>query len=520
MLQQVRATGQARRFSLSFYISLLLVVIALVPLIVTIGSIEAFLRPSLISQISADMERDAQTHVQLIDTYLAERLNDIKTLSQSDTIKHVLAGEQNSRIPASNTLFTTLHRDVADYISLSLLNPQGNAVILSYPAAPALHNKYLVQPDMLQQISTSQKVLVSDVFYDSLANNPSVDLYVRVVDDKLQPVGIVRASMSLHRLWQPVDSTPQGEGTDSYAFVLDQHGVRIAYTNSDRSGFTHPHYLFKAIAPLSADFQRRIQDENLYGNSTTVVSSIADTTLATRQSNIQSSSIFQFQPVEQGQTFEAASYSSAVVPWTYFVLKPLSAVTGLADQQLLSIILIVALMILLALVVGVQLSRSITRPITRSVDLLRKNSLTLKTLASEEQVVATEQSWMVEASQAAQQTIKYYTNAASIATQQLSILSAQAAQKPATTDELNRSLRDMLEAAQYIHLAIEHQKNANEKLAAALRVTTRASDQLTKGAKSTDTAATELESIVQQLMTVIGAKETKDANRSSDELLS
>src|SRR5207248_10029630 len=151
-----------------------------------------------------------------------------------------------------------LHRDVSDYITLSLLNSQGNTAVLSYPASPGVHGRYLIPPDVLQQIRTSGKVFVSDVFYDSLANNPSVDLYTRVVSTNLQFLGIVRASLSLHRLWQPVDSTPQTEGVDSYAFVLDQHGVRIAYTNPDHSGFSNPNYLYQDVAQLSAKFQKRI----------------------------------------------------------------------------------------------------------------------------------------------------------------------------------------------------------------------------------------------------------------------
>ena len=82
MSRYLIAHAPKKRFSLSIYISLLLVAVAIIPLLVTIGGIEVFLRPSLISQISADMERDAQTHVQLIDTYLAERLNDVETLSE------------------------------------------------------------------------------------------------------------------------------------------------------------------------------------------------------------------------------------------------------------------------------------------------------------------------------------------------------------------------------------------------------------------------------------------------------
>jgi len=496
-----------KRFSLSIYISLLLVAVAIIPLLVTIAGIEVFLRPSLISQISADMERDAQTHVQLIDTYLAERLNDVETLSESDSIKNMLAGDRNSKAAASNTLFTALHRDIADYISISILDFHNN-VILSYPAPPTLHGKYRILPGLSQQIKATQKVLVSDVFFDPLANNPSVDLYARVVDNNLQPTGIIRASLSLHRLWQPVDATPQQEGADSYAFVLDQHGVRIAYTNPDHSGFQHPQYLFQAIAQLPLAFQQQIKDENLYGNATRSVVTSADNKLTSIQGNAQSPLIFSFDPIDRGQTFEAARYTSTVVPWTYYVLKPLSTVTGLADQQLLSVFIVVTVMLLLSLVIGLQVGGRITRPITRSVTSLRRNSLSLKTLADEEQVVATEQSWMVEASQVALQSIRYYTNAASIAAQRLANLSLELTQRPNNSQDfrLNQSLKEIAEAAKYVDLAVKHQESANEKLAAALRVTTRAMEQITSGAKSTDEAALQLEFIVRQLTDVVGAQ--------------
>jgi len=510
-MSQYIVSAIKKRISLSAYISLLLVATAIIPLLVTIASVETFLRPALISQISGDMARDTQTQVQLLDTYLAERLNDIKTLSESDPIASVLTGNQRNRPIATNLLFTTLHRDIADYMSLSLLTLQGN-IVLAYPAAPQSHGNTLVQPDLLPQLQTSSKVLVSDVFFDPLANNPSIDLYVRVTDANLRPVGIVRASLSLHRLWQPVDTTPQTEGTGSFAFVLDQHGMRIAYTNPDRSGFRHPSYLFQAIAPLPADFQRRIKDENLYGSNSIPVSSIPDPALATRQEDTQSPLIFQFDPTGQGQTFEAVRYKSTVVPWTYFVLKPLPMVTGLADQQLLSVILVVSCIILLALLVGTLVGRRITKPIMHSVASIRKNSVALKSLADEGQVVATEQVWMVEASQIALQSIKYYTYAASIAAQRLSTITKEIAQEShgLQANRMQKALSEMAEAAVYIDLAVKHQDNANEKLAAALRVTTRATEQLTHGARSTDDAATQLEYIVRQLMNVVGEEETNN----------
>jgi methyl-accepting chemotaxis protein len=508
MLQTKAISRPARRISLSVYISLLLIAMALVPLVVTVTSIEILLRPALISQISGDMERDAQTHVQVIDTYLSERLNDVQTLSNAAPVKSLLSGTATNRNTVSDLLFSVFHRDVADYISLSLLSPRGN-VILSYPSAPQPHGKYLIQPGISQQIPTSEKVLISDVFYDPLANNPSVDLYARVVNDTSQPIGVLRASLSLHRLWQPVDSETQINGTGSYAFVLDQNGVRIAYTNPDHSGFTHPPYLFKAIQPISDSFKTRIKDANLYGNDANAVTSIDDNHLAQIHNNPQAPLIFQLDPAGQGQTFQVARYNSTVAPWTYFVLRPLSSVTGLADQQLFTIIIIVAVLLILALIIGVRVGRGISLPVMRSVTSLRKNSFSLKTLADEEQVVASEQSWMVEAAQTALQSVKYYTNASSVAVQSLSNICMTLQQRGYNDPAMiNRAMSEIIEATRYIDNAIKHQESANEKLASAIRVTTQATNQLTNGARSTDDAATQLEQVVRQLVGVVGQEST------------
>lgn len=498
-----RARTGKKRFSLSVYISLLLALTAILPVFATVGSLEFFLRPALISQVSADMERDAQTRVQLIDTYFSERLNDIKTLSQSTPIKNLLANDQNSRNTVFNILFTAQHRDVANYISLSLLDSQGN-VILSYPSAPLPHGKYLILPDALKQLQQSGKVVISDVFYDLTANKASVDLYARVIDDNFQPLGFIRASLGLHRVWEPVDSETQANGAGSYAFILDQNGVRIAYTNTDHSGFTHANNLFKAIAPLSEDLQQRIKDEDLYGNDSTPVSVIADQKLVDMQRSAQS--IFAIDPIGQNQTYQAARYSSTVVPWTYFILKPMNTVTGIADQQLLSIFLIVTLMLISAIIVGLLTGRRIALPILRSVALLRDNSQSLKTLANEEHVVAAEQSWMVEASQIALESVKYYSKATDVAAQRIHTIGTELAQNGYMMDQrqFGRAVKEIVDAASYIERAVKHQESMNEKLATSLRVTTQAADQLTTGAKSTDDAATQLEQIVGKLTSVVG----------------
>jgi hypothetical protein len=506
MLQPTRTTrSPKRRISLTVYISLLLAFTAIGPLLVTIGSLEFFLRPALISQIRSDIEKDTQMRIQLIDAYFAERLNDVKTLSESTAVKDLLSGDRESSALASNVLFNAQHRDVVNYISISLLNTQGNNVILTYPVEPLKHGNYYIVPQALQQIQQSSKIVISNVFYDQVGNAASVDLYVRVVSNDYHLLGFVRASLGLHRIWEPVDTEPQINGTGSYATILDQNGVRIAYTNPDHSGFTHPKYLFTSVSPIRADLQQQIKDEDLYGNSGVPVTALPDQQLADVQ---HLPTIFQAQYPEQSQSYEAARVSSTIVPWTYILFKPTHIVTGLADQQLLSIIAIIVLILVAAVPIGVITGRRISLPILRSVSALRDNSQSLKTLATEEHVVAKEQSWMVEASLVAQKSVKYYTKATGVAAQRIHALGTELARNSQRVDarRFHQALHDIVEAAAYIERAIQHQENVNEKLDTVLRVTTQATEQLTQGAKSTDDAAAQLEYIVDQLTAVVGKK--------------
>jgi methyl-accepting chemotaxis protein len=186
--------------------------------------------------------------------------------------------------------------------------------------------------------------------------------------------------------------------------------------------------------------------------------------------------------------------------------NPLSSVTGLVDQQLLTIIITAVLMLLIALVVGLIVGRRVALPILRSVTLLHKNSETLKVLAEEENVMATEQGWMVEASQTALDGVKYYTNATGVAVQRIQDLSNSLiqTQQNLTVQQLNQSLQEIVETASYIERATRHQEAMNDRLQTSLRVTTQTSEQLTNGANSTNEAAAQIETIVDQLTSVVG----------------
>ncbi len=505
MSQVIARIPRKRRISLSFYISLLLVAIAVIPLLATIASVEIFLQPALVSQGGTALESDAQRQVQLIDAYLTERLNDVQVLSSSTAVKNFLLNPQGDRAAATDELFSALHRDVANYLTWSLFDTQAN-LVLSYPTAPQAHGQFYILPEDRQKMHTSDNIFISDVFYDTTKNTAIVDLYKRITTDSGTLLGYVRASLGLEFIFARVNNELQANGSASYAFILDQNGVRIAYTNPDATGQTTPASLMKAVAPISASLQNRIHSEGLYGTNTAQLGVVADATLASLQRESNPPSTLQYVPQGQHIQYEMALYRSTVVPWTYFVLRPFNLITALADQLILNVILIGSLALLFAILVGVFTGRRITLPILRSVAALRENSQSLKTLAKEEHTTASELSWMVEASDAGLQTFRQHTNASSTAAQRIYAIGRNILQTMQYIEpqRLQQGVSEMMEAAVYVERTAKQLRETNEKLLTTVRVTTQSADQLARGAKSTDESASQLEQIVGELTAVVG----------------
>jgi methyl-accepting chemotaxis protein len=282
--------------------------------------------------------------------------------------------------------------------------------------------------------------------------------------------------------------------------------VRIAYTNTDTTLVTLPQALFKSIAPLSAPFQQRISDENLYGNNHRSVTVLSDPTLATMQENTQGPSTFQLVPALQTEPFQIYRVTCQAVPWTYVVLRPVNTITKAANQQDIYLLLIAAVVTLLAAIIGLVVGRSITRPILQSVSSLLASSQMLKTLAAREQATATEQKWIVESSQIGLKSVQYYTEAASVAARKLDEIGTELAQKwgRIDTQRAQQRLGEIITTANYIEKAVSHQEKSSKSLSTAIRITTQVTEQLVSGATSANDAATQLEAVIEQLRQVVG----------------
>ena len=491
-------TRSRRKISLTVRISALLIAAVVLPLLITIIGSEVILRPTLTSQATSEMQNDAQAHAGDIDALFIARLQDLSVLGQFYSIQQFLAGKALYQQQARLELALGYHLD-PNYSAWTLFDPSGK-LLLSYPANPAPRGKYQIAPEILSQLTSANQTAISDVYFDRNVHMAFIDIYTSIASSKGAVIGIGRSTLMLNDIWTAVNNETNG-ANGSYAMIVDNHGVRIAYTNPDKTLTTEPAELFKAIAPLSTSFQQQIQDEDLYGNSQEPLKTVADPTLVNPPQTT-----FQFTPAQQGQAFQAVETRTNVVNWTYVVLRPVNTITGAANQQDIYLLIIAAIVTALAAVVGLLIGRQTTRPILASVASLTANSEALKKLASREQARAKEQKWIVESAQTGLQSVQYYAKASGIASHKLEEISQEVVRGWEHLDPITRQQRlyEISSAATYLEKASGHQERSSKGLSTAIQVTNQVADQLVAGAVSASEAATQLETVIAQLRQVVG----------------
>jgi hypothetical protein len=493
-----------RGLSLTVRISLLLVLAVVLPLLITVVGSELILRPTLLSQASAEMGNDAQSHAQAIDSLLISHLQDLEFMGQFLAIQKYLAGDETFKQQALSEL-TVGYRLDANYSMWTLFNMHSKA-LLSSPAFPKPRGKYMISPEIMAQLNGPHKTLISDIYFDNTTHMAYIDIYTTVASSTGKVLGIERSTLKLTELWTEVNNETNA-APGSFAMVLDGHGVRIAYTNNDTTLTTLPPELFTAAVPLSEQFKQRVRDEDLYGNdSRAPVKELADPTLASQLQQPAGPATFQLTPASREETFQAYRVALQAVPWSYLVLRPVNTITQAANQQDIYLILLAGLVTLLAAIVGLVVGRGIASPILQSVSLLVGSSQMLKTLAAREQATAKEQKWIVDSSRKGLESVQYYAGASGIAAHRLDVIGKELAQNQGNIDpyHMRQRLGEIVATANYLEKAASHQEKSGEALSTAIRITTQVTEQLLSGATSASDAAVQMEEVIKQLRQVVG----------------
>lgn len=514
-MTQTDLSPRRRRLPLAVRISLILMLAAVLPLLITVVFSETYARPALINQANNAMQTDALTRMQSINAYLTERLLDAKTLSQIPAVQTFLTDTPNPASQkyvsdATHATYALLAGQIRDphYIVWSLFYKDGT-LALYYPTKIDRQKEAVVLPEYVQAIQQKDKTgqpIISPVYYDTGLKKAYVDIYSPVYEG-LTPqtplLGFMRAKLSLDYIWSIVQQD-KGVNNSGSAFILDENGVRIADTN--QTG------LFTAVAPLNPTVQQQISHENWYGQQSDVPIQ-ANTQLAKIVQGRDTQTTFNLTPNGQTENFQAARATATmlhditpVVPWNYIVISPSRIVTQTADQQFEITIVVAVVVALLAGLIGLWVSGLITRPIRRAVEQIRENSVALNGLAKKQQSASSEQLWVVESIQVGQQSLQYYTDATRIAAHKLGEVGTELERswRQQNIETIKQGLQQMIAAASYIEKATHYQGDSSQKLATAIKVTSQVNEQLADGAISATEAASQLEMVVNDLRSVIG----------------
>ena len=501
------------RFSLSLRISLGLMLTAIIPLFLTLTFTYLVTRPALIAQYTTAMQSDASTRVQLINNYLKERMGDVVAAEHVPSIQTFLAlpstatpaEVQDATMHATYGLVAGVSKE-KNYEVWALFNTQGKQVLMYAQQQNSPFIGQAVSPRELKDVQ-SGKTFISPVYYLPESNKAFVYMYIPMTNQDILPpgtkpdmIGFLRATLNLDYIWKDIVQKDQdNNGAGSYAFILDENGVRIADTRASER--------FTSITRLSPAVQQQITQEERFGTRSDVQVH-ADAPLAQHLYDRNTTATFQEQPAGQHEDFQVVrqAINPTLVPWNYFVLSPIKVVTSLAIQQLLITLLVAVVASFIVVLIGLFAGRGLTRPILQAVASLQNNSEALSVLATNQQDAAAEQVWVVEASQTGLESVQYYTEASKLALRRLHAVTTELvwSWRQGNISRVEQDMEHINSLKIYLAQATDCQDASNEKLGTALKVAIQVTEQLHNGTTSATLAATQLEEVVSQLRKVIG----------------
>lgn len=527
-------SNQRRRLSFSIRLSLLLLGAALLPLVAVMGITNYLARASLITQGRTTLSTYASARVALIDTYMRERVLDGGALASLETVPELLACQElpPEQIPPTlacdapsmqgylqsvgRALVVGTHRDQS-YTTWSMYDHAWHLLLSSDQQTMATGGTPVPKED--QTPVEQGKPWISAVYNDPKTSHAYVHIYYPIAPDIRQPagpanpvLGALQATLRLDTVWAIVlDKGKLGANDDgSYAFVTDMSGIRIADGRQNE--------LFTSIAPLDPTAQQLISSEQRFGTADPVP--VMDLpTVAGQLASPDAETSFQSVAAPGAKTtYQFVRIHLQNVPWTYFVLSPLTTVTKVADDQVRTSLLIAGVVALLAMLLGLLIGTRTAAPMQRSVADLRGASAALNALAAKQQNSASEQLWVVDACKTGLESVRYLSDAMHQAAHRVVEAGNWFGEywDRLTEDQAQRTVQHLRELAQYIEEAARRQWASSDRLDKAITVTTQVSDQLAGGAAAAAESAGQLEYVVGQLQHVVGGKPAHDAGDTSE----
>ena len=328
--------GLRGRLVLSFLI------MALVPLAVLSAISYQKAKSSLVAMTGKMLHNTSEGVMGRVDLLVGNRYEDIKVMSQAPILSAAL---ESGRFEEANRLLNGLEKSYSSFREILLLDPRGEVVALSDPAARA-HPGFRTNHGDRDwfKAALSGELRVTDLGFSTTLNALALGISAPVKNREGRVVGALSAQLPWEEFERLVAEGREGE--TGYSYLLNREGVLIAHPKKEK-----------------------LLKENLIGNENKDLAVIAEKMTKgehglSRYSYEGVEKLTAYLPSKGSGEFKGLGWSCATVISEREINAPVYSLRNL-------LLLVIALAALVSAVLTVVLARSIVAPLLQGVEFAK-----------------------------------------------------------------------------------------------------------------------------------------------------
>lgn len=312
--------------------------------------------------VSNILQRSIST-ASAIDAYLRSRLGDIELVATlPDVVRYAQDPRSDSARGAVKTALAVAARRAPEYESVAVVASDGTIIAASATGDEGTNVRF-------REYFTSAlrgTPFISDPSYSVITRRPALFFSAPITDGKVV-LAVARTRVSLGAIWDVVESDSGSVGVGAHGLLLDDHGIRLAASETKGRRESAESLIYRPIAPLDGPTVRMLSADKRFGDRTQPGDLVVDP-LPTLQAAL--GALPQGSRTSAQFSYGAGSAEQRGVvtrllakPWVYVLAVPLTTYTRVADDATSNALAVAAIALLLSLGIGVLLTRSLVHPL-------------------------------------------------------------------------------------------------------------------------------------------------------------
>lgn len=325
-------------------------------------------REQLTDLAVANIDQRSSSTAGAIDSYLRSRLGDIVVVAGIPDVIRFAAQPADPGLKASaRDAMKAAAARAPEYESVAVVDLGGTIVAASIQTDEGTSVKfreYFVQ-------AKDGKTFISDPSYSVITEKPALFFSAPVKNAAGQVLAVARTRVNMTAIWDLVEGDLGSVGAGSHGSLIDDHGIRLAVSETKGRRDRAEQLIYRPIAPIDAATAEKLQADKRFGNLRSVDQLVVDPVPSLKQTidALRGSA----DPSGQFSYGTGADEQRGVVtrlaakPWTYVLAVPIATYTRSADTATAETAVMLVLGTAMALLIGLLLTRSLVDPLRRLV---------------------------------------------------------------------------------------------------------------------------------------------------------